>query len=829
GTTRAIVQSPDGYLWLGTEFGLVRFDGVRFVPWRAPAGQHLPSNNIRSLAAARDGTLWIGTVEGLASWNHGTLKQYPELAGQNVLALFEDREGTVWAGTFATPSGRLCAIQRGNVKCYGADGSLGQWVYTIYEDNGQLWVHTGRGVWRWRPGPPAHYHVKLPGSFESSHTLVQGDHGAGLIAIANGKIQQIAEDEVTDYPLSTGQEQFTALNLLRDRNGALWVGTLGEGLLRVHNGKTNLFAQTDGLSGDRILSLFEDREGNIWVGTADGLDSFREFAVRSFSAREGLSSPTIMAVLAARDNSVWLSGLDGLSRWNNGHLTIYHAQNDAMERSRVPPRPQLAVASQDGLLEQPVTDITDPGLPDDQAGSLFEDDQGRVWVSTPAGIARFEGARFNRLRDVPGGWVNTITKDGNGGLWISYEDYGLLRVVNEKVVERIPWSKFGGMAVASVLIADRIHGGLWLGFFQGGVVYFKDGQVRASYGRKEGLGRGRVMDLELQPDGTLWAATEGGLSSLRNGRIITLTSRNGLPCDTVHWAVQDDASSVWLYTPCGLLRVPRTELDAWVSDPSRSIHFTVFDSADGVRTHALLTGYTPRVSKSVNGQLWFVHIEGASMLDPRHLAVNKLPPPVHIEQIIADGKAYNSARELRLPARVRNVTIKYTALSLVAPEKVHFRYKLEGQDPDWSEVVNDRDVQYSNLRPRNYTFRVVACNNSGLWNKTGDTLEFSIAPAYYQTNWFRAACVAMVLAIVWALYRLRLGQMAQRFHARLEERVSERTRIARELHDTLLQSVQASLLQMQVARTLISRRPEHAVETLDHAISSTEAAIAEGR
>ncbi|MBV9038474.1 MAG: hypothetical protein JO182_28560, partial [Acidobacteriaceae bacterium] len=297
GITRAIVQTPDGYLWLGTEFGLTRFDGVRFQTWVPPAGQDLPSSNIRSLLAARDGTLWIGTVDGLASWKNGRLNRYPELAGQNVLGLFEDHDGTVWAGTFGTPNGKLCAIQRSAVECFGGDGSFGQWVYTVYEDNGQLWVHTGSGLWRWKPGPPKRYHVQLPGSFESSKTLVGGDHGVGLTVIADGRIRQILEEKISDYPLSAEPWQFKALNLLRDHNGGLWIGTLGRGLLRAYNRKTSRFAQGDGLSGDRVLSLFEDREGNVWVGTADGLDCFREFAVPSISAKQGLSSPNIMAVL----------------------------------------------------------------------------------------------------------------------------------------------------------------------------------------------------------------------------------------------------------------------------------------------------------------------------------------------------------------------------------------------------------------------------------------------------------------------------------------------------------------------------------------------------
>ena len=215
-----------------------------------------------------------------------------------------------------------------------------------------------------------------------------------------------------------------------------------------------------------------------------------------------------------------------------------------------------------------------------------------------------------------------------------------------------------------------MQGGLWLGFYLGGVAYFKDGQVRASYASADGLGEGRVDDLQLDRDGTLWAATEGGLSRVKNGRVATLTSRNGLPCDTVHWVMEDDDHSFWLYTACGLVRIARPELDAWVADPKRTIRITVFDSSDGVRSHAdTVSGYSPRVAKSTDGKLWFLSGDGVSVIDPRHLPFNKLPPPVHIEQITADRKTYDASSNLRLPPLVRDLEIDYTALSLVAPEK----------------------------------------------------------------------------------------------------------------------------------------------------------------
>jgi len=380
--------------------------------------------------------------------------------------------------------------------------------------------------------------------------------------------------------------------------------------------------------------------------------------------------------------------------------------------------------------------------------------------------------------------------------------------------------------VAASLLPDPV-GGLWLGFFSGGVTYLRDGKVRASYGKSQGLGAGRVMGLQLDHDGTLWAATEGGLSRLKDGHVANLSSVNGLPCDSVHWAVEDDDGFFWLYTACGLLRVARTELEKWAADPARSIQFALFDNSQGVRSHALLTGYTPRVSKSADGKLWFAHFDCVSVIDPRRFAINTLPPSIHIEQITADGKTYSATPGLRLPPLIHDLAIDYTALSLAVPEKVRFRFLLEGQDKDWREVGNDRRVQYSNLRPRSYRFRVTACNNSGVWNEEGTFLDFSIAPAYYQTNWFRALCLAAFLGLLWGMYQLRVQQLAHQFNMTLDARVNERTRIARELHDTLLQSFQGLLLRFQTVSNLLPAGV--AKQRLDSAIDQAAQAITEGR
>ena len=514
-----------------------------------------------------------------------------------------------------------------------------------------------------------------------------------------------------------------------------------------------------------------------------------------------------------------------MNRWNHGQITIYRKRSA-----------QAARGGTGGLTGKSgaVREITGSGLPDDEVDSLFQDDRGQIWVTTPRGVAILESDRFIPVSSVPAGLVYSIASDRAGNVWMSHRE-GLFHLLRGSVVERIPWDKLGRKDVATALFYDPVRGGLWLGFFEGGVAYFNHGQIRTSYAVGEGLGGGRVNGLHMDRDGTLWAATDGGLSRVKDGRVVTLSSKNGLPCDAVHWMMEDDAHSVWLYLACGLTRIARPELDAWAADPKRPIQVRVFDSSDGVRIHSFTTGYSPRVAKSTDGRLWFLPFDGVSVIDPRHLPFNRLPPPVHIEQITADRKLHwqnllgVAASNLRLPALSRDLEIDYTALSFVAPEKIRFKYKLEGRDADWQDVGNRRQAFYGDLPPRNYRFRVIASNNSGVWNEAGDTLDFSIDPAYYQTNWFRASCVAAFLALLWALHLYRFHQIAEGFNARLEGRVDERLRVARDLHDTLLQSFQGLLLRFQAAVNLLPGRAADARQVLEAAVDDAAQAITEAR
>lgn len=791
GLINAIAQSPDGYLWLATEFGLVRFDGVRTVPWQPPAGQQLPSNDIQNLLFARDGTLWIGTESGLASWKDGKLTIYPEMAGQLVFPLLQDHEGTIWAGGVRPPptAAKLCAIRNARMECYAGD-DLASGTFRLYEDSLQnLWVGVRNGFWRWKPGRPKFF--PAPSDAAGIEGFCEDDQHALLIGIKDG-IHRFVNGHIEAHPIAyrglNRELTSSVMRMFRDRDGSLWITTLTHGLIHVHQGRADTFSSSDGLSGDSVSGILEDREGNVWVSTSEGLDRFRPYSVPTISRGQGLGNALIFSALAAKDGRVWVATPSGLDTWDQGKMSAFVPSEGA---------------------RKPV------GTFDEAApNSLFEDRSGRFWVSTGRSFGYFHEGRFVSVSDYPGGSVHCIAEGPPGHLWLANQPFGLFEVFRGKVVQQLSWPRLGYESYGNALAVDPAKKGLWIGFWQGGIAYLEENKVRASYSVVEGLGQGTVNQLRFDSDGTLWAATEGGLSRIRNGHVTTLNSRNGLPCDAVDWSIEDDDHAVWLYTPCGLVRVVKDELDAWAADAKRAIRARVLDASDGVRTHSWARFFNPLVTKTNDGKIWFIAAGGVSILDPHHLSVNGVPPLVHIEQITADGKTYDASQGLTLPPRVRDLFIDYTALSLMIPERVRFRVKLEGQDSDWRELINDRHAHYTNLAPKHYRFLVKASNNSGVWNEEGAFVDFAIEPASYQTNWFRALCVTAFMALLWCVYRIRVGVLERRQQllegqqheiTALNDRLmkaqeEERSRIAGELHDGVLQKLTLLSLSIGAAK-----------------------------
>ncbi len=735
GPIHSIAQTPDGYLWLGTEFGLLRFDGVRAVPWQPPAGEHLPSDVVTRLLVSRDGTLWIGTGKGLASWKENKLTHYPDFAGWIVNAFVEDHEGTVWAGGFGIPGhGQICAIKDGRAQC----SDPGEGVQCIYEDSkNTLWVSTSKGLWRWKPDPEF-----FPTGMTMTSSLVE-DHDSGLLFGRADGIRRFVNGKSEVYPVGMLAGLFGVNSLLWDHNGNLWVGTFG-GLAHFHRGRADIFKQGDGLSANVVNGLFEDREGNIWVATEGGLDRFRDFAVPTFSSNEEFPAGLYGSILATKDGSLWFSTSDSLTKWKNWQVTVYDRRG---------PANHVAVA-------RAVREIHNSGLLGPVAG-LFQDSRGRLWVAMPGGFGYMNNEKFVLVKAVPRGTRGSIAEDAGGDLWFSFDD-ALFHLVDGSTVEQIPWDRLGIKEAGGQIAVDPLTNALWIGFPQGGIAFLRHGHIERSYTTADGLGEGRTSHLRPDRGGALWVSTENGLSLIKDGRVANLSTKNGLPCDAVHWSQEDADHAVWLYLECGLVRVAGSEMSAWVKEPTRSVRVTLLDSSDGVAAkRVIFGGLGVKVTQPLDGKLWFSGANGVSMVDPRHLPFNKLPPPLHIEQIIADDKAYDVSSGLHLPSLIRHLEIDYSALSFVAPEKILFRFKLEGFDRDWRDVGNQRRAFYTNLSPGNYRFRVTACNNSGVWNEEGAILDFSIAPAYWQTSWFRALCAAVAIGLVWGLFRLRIRQLQQ--------------------------------------------------------------------
>jgi signal transduction histidine kinase/ligand-binding sensor domain-containing protein len=805
GTILRIAQTPDGYLWLGTEFGLYRFDGVRAIPWQQQLNDNFLSRHIYGLLVARDGTLWIGTDKGAASWKDGNLTRYPELDKQNINGFLEDREGTIWSAgqeTFSSP--KICAIRKGNVHCFGKDGSLtrGGWIANLYQDRkGNVWGIARYGIWKWKPSSPQFYPLQF--GIDPLMGVAEDDAGNLLIG-SDGGIGRFHDGKIQTFPLPANMQPFTAKTVLFDKDGSLWISAQHAGLVHIHQGRADVFRQADGLSSDEVGAIYEDREGNVWVATDDGLDRFRNLAVATLTVKQGLSNGAVRSVLADRDGSVWIATPDGLDRWRAGRITTYDHRQGKLDGS--------------------------------SPASIFQDNRGRLWLSSTQEIGYLKDNRFIPVTSTPDGRLMDVAEDSAGDIWISDQRGGLLHMSGDKLVERISWASLGHKDFALSLAADPSKSGIWIGFFEGGISYFSGGKIRETLTAANGLGSGAISHLQVEKDGTLWAATENGLSRMKDGRFITLDRKNGLPCEAIHWMIQDDDHSFWLDTQCGLLHLGNSEIDKWFLAASNGrpanlvVHPTVFDNSDGVRVHEqIYRPYNPPVTKTANGKIWFTPMDGVGVIDPRHLPFNNVPPPVHIEQVTADSQPYGATNDLRLPPNTHELTIDYTALSLAEPEKVHFRYRLQGQDPEWKEVVNERQVRYTNLGPGSYTFRVIAANNDGLWNETGAVLRFSIAPAYYQTTWFLLCCIAGVALLLWAAYLLRIRHLEGRFAAGLEARVDERTRIARDLHDTLLQSFQALLPHLQTVSNVLPSQPEEAKRRVDSAIEQATSAITDGR
>jgi ligand-binding sensor domain-containing protein len=821
GAVRAIAQTPDGYLWLGTPAGLYRFDGISFTAWHPnPGGARLVSDFVCALHVADDGALWIGYCSGgISVLRNGYLQNYRPgnaLPGGAILSIVEDHEGRIWA------AGQYGLIRRENNRWVrtGAEMSYPAPAAQslLADSSGNLWVATDGFDFRLSPNRVLRNTVLrlAPGATRFSATgLAVGQvwsmrealDGSAWIADTTGKaIARLSGVASGPNRVSVGAESTC---LLFDSNRSVWVGLITGGLRRIRNfgqpqnQPADRFQTSNGLSGGIVYSTFRDREGNVWFGTTGGLDRFRENKVLPFSAREGLDHDQQVGLAADKSGSLWLYSYAGevVTRFDGTRFTSFRIPVDRAGRRH-------AIL---GIYAAPNNDI---------------------WLAGESELDRGTDGRFSPFKLPPGAdgsAIEAIATDSAGNPWITLWN----RDSADKIF-RFRHGKWEDLSNASSLPNYRCRllfsdskNRMWLGFENGEVAVF-DGSRFRQYSSRDGLSGQTVLAITSDRTGHVWVSSQGGLSRFEGSRFITLSSDNGLPGNSISGFAEDNTGAFWIAGALGILRVTAQELDRALASSSYRMQGQMIEASDGLRGLPLQRMVFTTVAQTADGKLWFSTSGGIAAIDPENLPKNKVPPPVQIETLVADNRGYSPSRALKLPPGTKTLEFHFTALSLTDPELVRFRFKLEGYDEDWRGPVKERIARYTNLPPGQYRFRVLACNNDGVWNESGAALPFSIAPTFTQTGWFTLLCALVVVGLAALIYRVRVHQVTRNVRQRMYERMAERERIARNLHDTFLQSIQGLLLRFHTATSkLDSSDPSRAV--FEDALRQSDQVMLEGR
>jgi signal transduction histidine kinase/streptogramin lyase len=758
---RALVQTQDGFLWLGTASGLVRFDGVSFMNM-----PELPDGDVTALCASRDGSLWIAVNSRVARYQHGALTSFAAdeaLAGTEFTEMIEDHDGVIWAGG---RSGLFRFRDNRWERIGPAQRFPSSTVTSLYIDRrGDLFVGSiSPGLSHLKRGADAFEQLASP---PRVHGISVDPAGAVWVADYLRGYRRITVDGL---PVSSpvGNQREYGYRMTHDRRGQMWVATQGTGLVRI--GQTNAqgvdterFTTQNGLAHNVIGALLEDREGNIWVGTTAGLSRLSEASFKS----ELTSGRLITSLAATADGAVWASTSDGLIRYDRGRRTTFTEAD---------------------------------GLPGNYTTTLFEDSHQVLWVGTDRGIARFSNGRFVAVPTaggLPRGLIRALAVSADGTVLFSDLDRGLFRMMRDGSISPLAGSlvsRNGRLAVTDG------QGAIWLGFQDGGVARIAGEDIRL-FGPQDGVPGGRVNAL-VEVEGRMWIATDYGLSRLEGSRFVTL-ARNRLPGKTLSSIAADRQGYVWLGTNAGIIRLGVSEFNRAVADPLHQIEFQLYDVSDGAPGAPVILLSRGAVTAR-NGTIWIATGDGIAVIDPERLPVRRMPPKVLVENVAADHELLTPTSRMQIAPGTSRLEIDFTALTLSA-SWVRFRYILEGFDQTWVDAGTTRHAVYTNLQPGEYRFRVAASNKDGVWSQPAE-MTLTMAPVLYQTRAFYGVVAIAVLLAGGAVWRLRWRAVQRRFMLVF----SERTRVAREIHDTLLQSLVGVALQLNT----IAQRPESSPDAM---------------
>jgi len=782
----SMTQTKDGWLWLGGPMGLYRFDGMQFEQF-APANEPLLTRNVSVVSALDDGSLWIGyRTGGAARLQQGRIHNYSErdgLPSRAVWGVERDAEGRIWA---ATAQG-MYYLENDRWQVPASAWQLPDgWYKTLMRDRqGTLWVQGDPGIFFLRPG--AKQFARAPVSSGTGVLFNLPDGSVLSWDAARARFNRLA-GTAQGRSAQQWQRLGDPTSLLFDRHGNLWVG-LKSGLEYRTGNAVFGNSPSQGLSGPSVGALFEDREGNIWAATSTGIDRFRGRRLEKVEVPE---SAIGAAIMADDSGGAWIGG--------------FHVAAGDGGAARVTP---LWPAERGGWANW-VTGYT-------------RSSDGILWGTSFGALRRIDG-RDHRKIAAPGALGNrlltNIQADDNGDLLAAVQQLGLYRRKADG-----EWQQDGGEGEVNVMArSDTL--GLWLGYFPGLLVQ-QQGAKRRSYGSADGLALGLVM--ALQPHGShLWAGGDKGLALFEGGRFKQVNGIDDETFDGISGIVELDNGDLWLNAATGLFHIPDAEIARFKRDPAYRVHYGRIDQLDGLEGSAPRVTPSPSLVQASDKRLWIVRSTGVFRLDPGAQLPHAPAQPAVIKTIgpLGEGKALHE--RVQLAPGVSALQIDYTIPSLAMPERVRFRYRLDGVEDGWQEAGARRSAYYSDLAPGDYRFRLAASDYNGQWNDQQTVLAFTIVPAITQTWWFRTLCGGLLLSAAYLVHRWRISRMARHMAHRLQERVRERERIARELHDTLLQSVQSLILHVHAAVIKLPQKDALRLQ-LENALRQADNVVDEGR
>lgn len=788
--TLAFAQSADGFLWMGGMTGLYRFDGAHFERFEPPDGQAMPSMSVAYLHALPDGSLWIGyTLGGVSVLAGGRLTNFGEREGLplgTITGFARDSTGVMWVST-TTGIARLVdgTWQRvGSERGYPGGGTAA----LLVDRRGTLWAAERTGVFMLPRG--ARSFVRRARTLDIAAAGGSGDLREAPDGSVWGQSELLglvrlsgpAGEPSPESPLAAGTQGFTAIIVDRQANAWLYAAPGNASLIRVPLGAptsrsrdTLSVSRLAGMSGDSPRVLLQDREGNVWMGTEGGIDQFRAAKLRPVDFPSPIVRP---AIAAAEGGAIWVANDNG---------------------------PLIEVGEQI---------VTHPVVPA-QIDCAYRDLDGGVWLGGRAGLWYGRSGRFARVALPPefsGADIQAIARERDGTLWLSLRG-GRARGVFRR--RQGVWQPFDshlgtGDQLALAIVSDST-GRIWLGYRQDHVVRVSGDSVQF-YQADDGLRVGSPIVIHVRGD-RVWVGGESGVAWLENGRFRPLMLTSGVSRG-VTGIVETADGELWLNGADGVTRVPAAELRRAMQQRDYRARDERFDYRDGIEGPAPYLRPIPSAIRGSDGRLWFSSSTGVSWVDPRRIRRNTIVPPIHVRALEANGRRYAGSARIDLPPRTSALAIAYTATSLSIPERVRFRYRLVGSDTTWQDVGTRREAFYTNLGPGSYRFRVIAANDDGLWNQEEAAIDVVIPPTFIQTKAFLALCALATAGVIGLLAIWRHRRVAAAIRARFDVTLAERTRIAQELHDTLLQSLTGVALQVHAALRILGTRPQEAAEIL---------------